>query len=448
MTNEYKLLVEGKYESIDFLEKNELDFFLKKELIVINGSSFKVAFVGEIITTENSYFSLPKNFEKTEENVNLFKKVLDSYRTFKKDGKTLLTNNTFTVSNTGDIKSEKFYFNQLKDYFLDYITYEFIYPKKRIQKHSTSPMSGGKIDVFTTMKNRKQKGPGITYKTKDIVNSKDWKLDDIYWSVINQLSQRYANTDDLRRITELKDSLNKEGYKIENIDISNREQAIKDINKCEVGIIHQPIKSTLLSYFKDRSIGEKYSINVFYTLKFQYVWEELLRKSLKENKDFRNELRHRFERKETRTKWFTNKENLEIFTIANRIKDWSEKEIGTGIRIQYEVDVKSIPDIFSDHDNKRFIGDAKYYQDPENSEFEKEFRTYNSLTENRYPMVVFVPGVKTKVLQTRKEGDLELIIFHISVQESIKDSIDDTNNTIEKVQTLIGKYTDRFFNRY
>ena len=35
MTNEYKLLVEGKYESIDFLEKNELDFFLKKELIVI-----------------------------------------------------------------------------------------------------------------------------------------------------------------------------------------------------------------------------------------------------------------------------------------------------------------------------------------------------------------------------------------------------------------------------
>ena len=448
MTNEYKLLVEGKYESIDFLEKNELDFFLKKELIVINGNSFKVAFVGEIITTDNSYFSLPKNFEKTEENVNLFKKVLDSYRTFKKDGKTLLTNNTFTVSNTGDIKSEKFYFNQLKDYFLDYITYEFIYPKKRIQKHSTSPMSGGKIDVFTTMKNRKQKGPGITYKTKDIVNSKDWKLDDIYWSVINQLSQRYANTDDLRRITELKDSLNKEGYKIENIDISNREQAIKDINKCEVGIIHQPIKSTLLNYFKDRSIGEKYSINVFYTLKFQYVWEELLRKSLKENINFRNELKNKFERKETRTKWFSNKEDLEIFTNTNRIKDWSEKEISNGIRIQYEVDVKSIPDIFSDHGGKRFIGDAKYYQDPENSEFEKEFRTYNSLTDNRYPMVVFVPGVKTKVLQTRKEGDLELIIFHISVQESIKDSIDDTNDTIERVQTLIGKYTDRFFNSY
>ena len=85
MNNDYKLLVEGKYESIDFLEKNELDFFLKKELIVRKGNAFKVAFVGEIITTENSYFSLPKNFEKTEENVDLFKKVLNVYRTFKKE---------------------------------------------------------------------------------------------------------------------------------------------------------------------------------------------------------------------------------------------------------------------------------------------------------------------------------------------------------------------------
>ena len=448
MNNEYKLLVEGKYESIDFLEKNELDFFLKKELIVRKGNSFKVAFVGEIITTENSYFSLPKNFEKTEENVNLFKKVLNAYRTFKKDGKTLLTNNTFAVSRTGDIKSEKFYFNQLKDYFLDYITYEFIYPKKRTQKHSTNPMSGGKIDIFATMKNRRQKGPGITYKTKDIANSKDWMLDDIYWSVIDQLSKKYANAEDFRRITELKESLNKEGYKVDVIDISNREKTISDINKCEVGIIHQPIKSTLLSYFKDISIGDKYSINVFYTLKFQYVWEELLRKSLKNNIDFRDELKQKFERKEKRSQWFATKEDLEIFAASNRIKSWSMKDVANGVRIQYEVDVKSIPDIFSEYNGKRFIGDAKYYQDPENSEFEKEFRTYNNLTENRYPMVVFVPSTKTKVLHARREDDLELIIFYISVQQSIKDSIEDSNNTIERVQMLIGKYTDRPFINY
>jgi hypothetical protein len=239
-----------------------------------------------------------------------------------------------------------------------------------------------------------------------------------------------------------------EGFIINEIDISNKEKTIQDIRKCDVGIIHQPIKNTLLNYFKDKSIGERYSINIFYTLKFQYVWEELLRKSLKENKDFRNQLKERFERKETRMKWFSNSEELKLFTADNGIKKWTEKEVGTGIRIQYEVDVKSIPDIFSEHENKRFIGDAKYYQDPENSEFEKEFRTYNTLTENRYPMVVFVPGVKTKVLQTRKEGDLELIIFHISVKESIKDSIENSNTTIEKVQTLIYKYTDRSFQTY
>ena len=137
-----------------------------------------------------------------------------------------------------------------------------------------------------------------------------------------------------------------------------------------------------------------------------------------------------------------------MFAASNVIKDWSMKDVANGVRIQYEVDVKSIPDIFSEYNGKRFIGDAKYYQDPENSEFEKEFRTYNNLTENRYPMVVFVPSTKTKVLHARREDDLELIIFYISVQQSIKDSIEDSNNTIERVQMLIGKYTDRSFINY
>ena len=81
----------------------------------------------------------------------------------------------------------------------------------------------------------------------------------------------------------------------------------------------------------------------------------------------------------------------------------------------------------------------------ENADFEKEFKTYNTITENKYPMVVFVPSKRTRVLHTRTEGEFELIIFHISVSQAINDAIKGIDDTIDRVQTLIYKNTERKF---
>ena len=99
---------------LDIFNDQELRFIESKKLITISKTHFKVNFVGEIITPENKFFSLPKNFRVTEQNVDIFKKVLKDYN--KVSGKSLLFNNTFIITKTGDIKSEKFYFNELEAY--------------------------------------------------------------------------------------------------------------------------------------------------------------------------------------------------------------------------------------------------------------------------------------------------------------------------------------------
>ena len=126
--------------------ESELKFIEEKKLLTKVGNQFKVSFVGELITPDSKFFSLPKNFDITDENIEIFKKVLKNYT-----GNSLLTNNTFSITKSG-IKSENFFYNELKYYFLDYITYEFIYPKKTILKHSSSPITGGKLDVQSTMR--------------------------------------------------------------------------------------------------------------------------------------------------------------------------------------------------------------------------------------------------------------------------------------------------------
>jgi len=429
---EENIFVESnRYSELPFNEQ-EFKFLESKNLFLRIGSQYKINFVGEIITPENKFFSLPKNFEKNEENVSLIKSVLKDYKVI--SGKSLITNNTFIVSKTGEVKSEKFYYQELKSYFLDFITYEFIYPKKAVKTHSSNPVSGGKIDIFSTLRNRKKMGPGITYKVKDVKNTEGWNLDDIYWSVIDYLASKY---NDRNEVDEMKDFLESEGYKFKTIDISDSKKMMDDINKCDVGIIHNPIKNTLLAYFHSTGVSESYKINAFYTDNFAFVWEEICRQSLKENNKFRKELETKFFRKETRRKWFANETELNSFINANRIKVVNKEELTTGFRLEYEIDVKSIPDIFSDYNSRRFIGDAKYYQDPENADFEKEFRTYNTLTNNEYPMVVFTPSKRTRVLHVRQEGDLELVIFSLSVEEAISDAVKKENNLIDKVHMFL-----------
>lgn len=427
---------------ISIFTESEIKFLSDKELIEVKLEIFLPKFVGELITPENSYFSLPKNFEPTLDNVELFKKVLLRYKDLKKDGKTLLSNNTFTVSPTGKLESEKFYYNELKEYFMDYITYEFIYPKKKISKHSTSPLSGGKIDVLKTVRNQKRFGPGITYNVKDSSNNDNWNLDDIYWSTIKTLHDKYGDNGE---VDDMAQFLESEGYKFKQIDISDTKKIIEDIKKCDIGIIHQPIKNTLLDYFESNKIGERYQLNIFYTNKFQYVWEELVRESLKNNKEFKDSLKDKFFRIQTLTKSFFSEEEANQFVIDNKCKNpIINKREGYNVWIlRYDVDVSSIPDLFSVFENKRFIGDAKYYRDPENAEFEKEFKTYNTLTDNKYPMVVLVPTSRTGLIQVRKEDPWELIILQVSVKEAIRDAIYAKDTTARRVYTLIDKYTDR-----
>ena len=94
------IFVEGKREGypLSVFNESEIEFIKSKNLIEIRGTQFLPLFVGEFITPDNSYFSLPKNFEPTQDNIDLFKKVLSRFKDLKgEDGKTLISNYTFTV---------------------------------------------------------------------------------------------------------------------------------------------------------------------------------------------------------------------------------------------------------------------------------------------------------------------------------------------------------------
>lgn len=334
-------------------------------------------------------------------------------------GKTLLTNTSFSISQTGNIKSEKFYYSELKEFFLDYITYEYIYPRKMIKKHSSAPISGGKLDVFSTMRNRPQKGPGITYRVKDIKNTEDWNIDDIYYTTLYNLTTKYSSNDDVEQINEMKEFLEEKGYIVKLTDVSNVSKVISDIQKCEVGIIHQPIKNTLLDYYNSYGISETFSINAFYTSKFQYVWEELVRESLHHDEEFKSEVKDVF---------------INYRPTRRRFEEGDTPTVYRDL----------MPDLFSSYNDKYFIGDAKYYNDPENSHFDKEMYIYNQLVDNEYPMCVFVPTSRTRRLDVREQGLFELIVFEISTEDAISDAINGTTNVIDKVHMLISKNTNRW----
>ena len=427
MNNEYILLVDSNIEDLSILDETDKKFLFDKGLIEIYPNGFIPKFVGEILTPENKYFSLPKNFDKSHSNVDITKKLIEKYRQLRDDtGKLVLTNNVFKVKSDGVIKSEKVYFNNLKDFFLDYITYEFIYPKKKKVVHTNQIIKGGKIDVLKTVKNRKRFGLGTTYKVKDAENTKDWNLDDIYYHTLNKLAQEYGTNKDIKDIEDMKKYLISEGYVIRDLeyDKSNEEEfykkIIKDINKCDVGIIHQPIKNTLLNYYKFKKIGEYYSLNLFYTKRFEYVWEHTIRIVLKDDIETRNRL----------------KINPRKFL---------KYDIDTGKYYMLEEERRDIPDIVSKHDNKIFIGDAKYYKDVD-SRFDKEQYRYNNIFNSIYPIVALIPyngETKTERIEDPKKST-ELFIIKLSVKDVLNDLVNGTNRCINRIQTLIKKNTDRW----
>ena len=107
----YKVLVDGKLESVDSFNSTDLVLLLNNELVKKDGDNIKVEFVGEIITPNANYISLPKRFSVNESNINLTISLLKKYKDLKKDDKILLTNKIFSPSDKG-IESPLFYFKK------------------------------------------------------------------------------------------------------------------------------------------------------------------------------------------------------------------------------------------------------------------------------------------------------------------------------------------------
>ena len=417
MERKFRILVEDNKEDLSLLTEQEIEFLTKNELIEIHNNNFYPKFVGEFSTPGENFFSLPKNFNKTNKNISIIEKVLTNYKDLTDENqKSILINNRFKVDQSGDVKSEKYYYTQLRDFFLDYITYEYIYPKKRKTIHSRVPIKGGRVDPLKTEMNRKRLGAGITYKVKDFANNDDWLLDDIYFYTIKYLAEKYASDRELKSIHEMKDFLDESGYNIKSLERKDKEFIIKNIEKCEVGIIHNPIKNTLLDFWEFKTL-DTFKIKAFYSKHFQFIWEDLCRTTLKHDDYFKEEIER------------ISKRPITISIENDEILDTKE--------------LKLYPDVFSRFKGKWFVGDAKYYKDYAKDKFEKELYSYNVLIDNKYPLVILIPNKKTTIKSKRKHIQYELLIIHISVEEAIEDAIKNSNRTLNKIHKIIEKNSKR-----
>ena len=475
-------------ESLNYDIENEEDIIFMEEfkdpekkisLISKAGDQWKINFVGEVKTPNCVYFSFPKNvyqLDIAENQLNKYKqdllRILSQYKKAP-DGKSL------TTKREGDYNSERVYFDRLKTYFLDFITYEFIYPQKTKKIHSNTPQPGGKISVFDTVRNRKRYGTGVTYKVKDVSNSDDWMLDDIYYHTLKIIQERIGATDyETKEIQKMCDYLESEGYNINKLidnkviskdgklllDLDNVSDVIRMINKSDVNVIHLAIKNTLLEYYQNRLEATSLnSVNVVFTINFEKVWEMMVQDALKCNigksKDFKDEI--------TSSKIFNKTETIEKFIPASQVDNykqdyplgiyddgkekWMEKR---GRR--YFICERSrilIPDVFVWVDDyKQFMGDAKYYKDPSNANYDKEFYIYNDAQRNKFPMVIFAIPENQFISETMvprngyrrariDTGFRELIIITVCVTDLINDALNNDSIVLTKSISLIEKYT-------
>ena len=489
MLDNYKYFTESEIYEID--STDDVNFLLefkepesKNSLITKAGDKWKINFVGEVKTPNATYFSFPKNVY--DENLsNKQEIVTDLLEILKrKDLTTTQEGKSLSINRTGNYSAERIYFEKLKSYFLDFITYEFIYPQNPKKVHSRRPI-GSKISVFDTVRNKKRFGSGITYRMKDVSNSDDWMLDDIYYHTLqimkNRLGVSFQEERELNRMCEyLKD----EGYEINPmidnliisksgkpiLDMSDSTEVLKKIKSSDVGIIHIPIKNTLIEYYDELSKSSSTnSVNVIFTSNFEKVWERMIQKSLTcdstSSKNFKSELEKNFSgtqiyERPTSTQEKDNyvRSGLLVNPDARELSDLNQKKwisFRNG-RWWYnsEEDIL-LPDIFVDYDNKRFIGDAKYYKDPLNANFQKEFDTYNRCQNNQYPMVVFaIPdsgNIDTIKVPTgsedsigrgyRRSGENELILILVSVKKVMKDALYGSKKVLDKSLYLINKFT-------
>jgi len=465
-------------EIYDIENKEDLKFLQEfnsegQSLIKSVRDKYRINFVGEVITPNHIYFSLPKNMISDDDVINnenalLIKRVLVKYAK-DEEGKDLV------VKRLGSYTPERAYFEKLKDYFLDFITYEFIYPLKRKKVHSKNPIEGGRISIIDTDRNKKRYGGGITYKTKDVNNSDDWMLDDIYYFTIKELEDRLGISQfEKVQIEKMAKYLKEEGYsfntlidgkiyskkdKKELLDFSKTEDVIKSIKKSDVGIIHNPIKNTLLEYYENKQkASAKSSVDVIFTKNFEKVWELILQDALQDNesKKFKNDIKEggRFNKVEIVEKFIPRNE-IEKYESEYPLVDNGENTHDKWMEVRggrYFICKKVrllLPDIFIQLPNgKRILGDAKYYKDPSDSNYDKEFYIYNDAQENKYPMVIFAIPEEENIDRTiiprngyRRSSDRELIIITVCVKDVINDAIDNNDKVLTKTIQLVDKYT-------
>ena len=438
-------LIDGSnYTSDEFFEKKFKNlptdvFKLEKRLLRENKlikyydyDRFKIIFVGEFITPNCHYISLPKTFILNDENIKNTKKILDLFRNLEDaDKKRLISSYSYSPDNKDTIESEIFYFKKLKKYFYDYVILNFIYPKDKISKTEDKieklEQKYKKIDYIDTKMSMKQ-GLGSTYilpdKNKQSKVNKDWKLDEIYITILEQLSLKYNEEDKFKNFKEtlINDGFFKKWSEVEIYGVKYYEKIINDtlnkedidvlikhINSCNVDIQHLPVKKTLIDYLLNKKIDKLYTIDAFASNNFAKVWEIICQKILKHDKDGLNVLKQNFRK---------------INFDRTKIKITEDSE----------------PDIYS-NDSVKFLGDSKYYPAMEGS-FDKEFFRYNILKPDniKMPISLFFVGQTTDLIDVADLSDkLKLCFFQLDLIECCIDYKHNTYNVLEKVQELLNK---------
>ena len=165
-----------------------------------------------------------------------------------------------------------FYKNFL-NVFNDYLTNDFLVPKKQIISDK-----GTNIDVIKTIFSLSKQNR-ITYKKDD---RSDFYLRNVFYTILKKLEKKYACSKEKELIKYLEEFYKSKGYIFKEID--NIPEIIPFVEVNNKSLLAYKLVNDFLS--KQRK-SKKYEINVFYTDKFEYVFEFMLKKALKHNKNYK-----------------------------------------------------------------------------------------------------------------------------------------------------------------
>ncbi len=381
------LIDSGLYEK-EFFE-DSFDFMLSHGLLQVKHyiKSYKVVFVGEVFTPYNHFVALPKNFEDlSEENLCLTMAMLKEFKNLRRKGKLLIQNKSFVIGE--EIESDFYYWGKLYSFFMDYITYEFYYPKGRIVVHSSKPQQG-RLNPMKTEINAERYGNGITYEVKDF---SDDTIRNIYYTVLKQLEKKFASPSEARKISQMEAVLKDKGVEFKEIIIDVFE-FINSVRTIQFNPVHEVIIKTLVHYFEKEAIQQKNNINVFYSKEFEYVYQYMLQIILEHDTKLRNE-------------------------------NWLEPNYKT-----------LHPDLIT----SSFIGDAKYYNllNCFEKPFDKELYAYNVANHALLKNFVFIPSENNFHLKTLSHTSYRLEIVSLSLKQIFNDFITGKRNVLAFIHSII-----------